>query len=211
MIRRAREFYAEMDQRRSVRQFATDPVSGELIALAIAAASTAPSGAHRQPWRFVAVSDAAIKRRLRFGAEQEEREFYEGARAAAEWHEALEPLGTRWEKSFLEIAPWVVVVFAELQQVTADGSTRRNYYVKESVGLACGLFVAAVHRMGLATLTYTPSRMQFLTALLGRPKGEKPYLVLPVGYPAVDAEVPNLRRKPLAEVATWLPPHQTLG
>ncbi|MBI5383371.1 MAG: nitroreductase family protein [Verrucomicrobia bacterium] len=205
MLQRAREFHALIEQRRSVRQFAPDPVPRELIELAIATASTAPSGAHRQPWRFVAVDDAATKRAIRLAAEAEERRFYEGGRAPAEWIEALGPLGTRWEKPYLEVAPWLVVVFAEQHGVAANGASIQNYYVKESVGIACGFFIAAVHRMGLATLPHTPSPMGFLSEILRRPPNEKPYVLFPVGYPALDAEVPNLRRKSLAEVAVWNP------
>ncbi len=206
MLRRARELYARMDRRRSVRDFAPDPVPRELVELAIRAASTAPSGAHRQPWRFVAVSDPAIKRRIRRAAEEEERRNYEGGRFPPEWLEALAPLGTDWRKPHLETAPWLVVVFEELYGVTPDGAKRKNYYVKESVGIACGLFIAALHEMGLATLTHTPSPMRFLAKILGRPANERPYILFPIGHPAVDAEVPDLTRKPLSEVAVWDPP-----
>jgi nitroreductase len=203
MLGRARQFFVSMDQRRSVRQFAADPVPRELIELAIATASTAPSGAHRQPWRFVVVGDPQTKRRIRLAAEAEERQFYQGGRAPGEWLQALAPLGTNWEKPFLEIAPWLVVVFAEMHGVNADGSQRQNYYVKKSVGIACGFFIAAIHHMGLATLPHTPSPMQFLSEILGRPPNEKPYVLCPVGYPAADAQVPDLRRKTLDEVAIW--------
>jgi nitroreductase len=205
MLRRAREFHDAMNQRRSVRAFAPDAVSRELIELAIATASTAPSGAHRQPWRFVAVSEPAIKRQIRLAAEAEERRFYEGGRATEEWLEALEPLGTGWQKPFLEIAPWLVVVFAEMHGIGPDGQSVPNYYVKESVGIACGLFIAAIHRMGLATLPHTPSPMQFLSRILGRPDHEKPFVLFPVGRPAADARVPDLRRKTLDQVAVWNP------
>jgi nitroreductase len=206
MLGRAREFLASMDQRRSVRQFAPDPVPRELIELAIATASTAPSGAHRQPWRFVVVGDPQTQRRIRRAAEAEERQFYQGGRAPEEWLEALTPLGTGWEKPFLEIAPWLVVVFAEMHGLAPDGIHRQNYYVKESVGIACGFFIAAIHQMGLVTLPHTPSPMQFLSEILGRPPNEKPYVLFPVGYPATDAQVPELRRKTLEEVAIWNPP-----
>jgi iodotyrosine deiodinase len=205
MFRRAEEFFAEMQQRRSVRDFSAEPVPRELIELAIRTASTAPSGAHRQPWRFVAVDDPAIKRAIRDAAEREERANYEGGRFPAEWLQALQPLGTTWEKPHLETAPWLVVVFEELYGVDAAGGKRKNYYVKESVGIACGLFITALHHMGLATLTHTPSPMRFLSDILGRPANEKPYILFPVGYPAADAQVPNLRRKRLAEVALWNP------
>jgi nitroreductase len=200
---RALAFYEEMDHRRSVRDFAPDPVPRRWIELAIRTASTAPSGAHRQPWRFVAVEDAALKRRIREAAEREERISYVGGRMPPEWLEALRPLGTDWHKPFLEIAPWLVVVFAELHGVDEQGAKRKNYYVKESVGIACGLFVAALHRMGLATLTHTPSPMGFLNEVLERPPREKPFVLFPVGFPAPDATVPALVRKPLDEVAVF--------
>jgi iodotyrosine deiodinase len=204
MLRRAREFHAEMDRRRSVRLFSPDPVPRELIETAIRTASTAPSGAHRQPWRFVVVGDPALKRKIRVAAEAEEHESYVGGRMPEEWLEALAPLGTTWEKPFLETAPWIVVVFEELYGLDPDGRKRKNYYPKESVGIACGLFIAALHHMGLATLTHTPSPMAFLSRLLGRPANEKPFILFPVGYPAPDAEVPDLRRKGLEEVSVWL-------
>lgn len=205
MRRRAAAFHALMEARRSVRHFAPDPVPRDLVETAIRTASTAPSGAHRQPWRFVAVDDAATKAAIRAAAEEEERTNYEGGRFPEEWLEALAPLGTTWEKPHLTEAPWLVVVFEELWGRRPDGGKRKNYYVKESVGIACGLFVAALHHMGLATLTHTPSPMRFLGELLGRPANEKAYIVFPVGYPAPDAEVPDLARKGLDEVAVWNP------
>jgi len=204
MLRRAQAFYEEMDRRRSVRFFSPDPVPRELIETAIRTASTAPSGAHRQPWRFVVVGDPALKREIRVAAEAEEYESYAGGRMPGEWLEALAPLGTTWEKPFLETAPWIVVVFEELYGLDPDGRKRKNYYPKESVGIACGLLIAALHHMGLATLTHTPSPMAFLSRLLGRPANEKPFILFPVGYPAPDAEVPGLRRKGLEEVSVWL-------
>lgn len=204
MERRAKEFYELMDSRRSIRDFTDDPVPRELIETAIRTASTAPSGAHRQPWHFVAVSDPEIKRRIRVAAEEEEKKSYE-ERMPDDWLEALEPLGTTWRKPFLETVPWIVVVFEELYGFDDDGEKRKNYYVPQSVGLACGLFIASLHHMGLATLTHTPSPMRFLSEILGRPKNEKPYILFPVGYPAPDAEVPDLRRKSLDEVAIWNP------
>jgi len=202
MLQRARAFYALVNQRRSVRHFAPDPVPRELIELAIAAASTAPSGAHHQPWRFVAVSDPSIKRRIRMEAEAEEKASYLG-RMSPEWLEALAPLGTDWHKPYLETVPWIVVAFEEVYGLSAEGRVRKNYYVKESVGIACGLFVTALHVMGLATLTHTPSPMAFLSRILDRPENERPYILFPIGYPAADAEVPSLRRKALDEVAVW--------
>jgi iodotyrosine deiodinase len=205
MLQRARALYAALSCRRSVRHFAAESVPRELIELAIQTASTAPSGAHRQPWRFVAVSDANVKRQIRLAAEAEERISYEGGRMPPEWREALAPLGTDWRKPFLETAPWLVVVFEEIHRLGPDGKHVKNYYVKESVGIACGLFVVAIHHMGLATLTHTPSPMGFLRRILGRPENERPYVLFPVGYPAPDAVVPDLRRKSLAEVAVWDP------
>ena len=202
-LERGRAFFEEMDRRRSCRFFSDQPVPREAIELAIRTASTAPSGAHRQPWRFVAVSDPAIKREIRIAAEHEEKISYEGGRMPPEWLEALAPLGTDWHKPYLETVPWLVVVFEEVHGVTPDGTARKNYYVKESVGIACGLFVAALHRMGLSTLTHTPSPMGFLSKILERPKNEKPFILFPVGYPAPDATVPDLRRKSLDEVAVW--------
>lgn len=204
MLRRAREHYEEMERRRSVRLFSPDPVPRELIETAIRTASTAPSGAHRQPWRFVVVGDPAVKREIRAAAETEERESYLGGRMPPEWLEALAPLGTGWEKPYLEIVPWLVVVFEELYELLPDGRKRKNYYPKESVGIACGFFIAALHRMGLATLTHTPSPMGFLSRILNRPPNEKPFILFPVGYPAPDAEVPDLRRKGLDQVSIWL-------
>lgn len=203
MLRRGKDFHTELDRRRSVREFSPDPVPRELIELAIRAASTAPSGAHRQPWKFVAIGDPALKREIRVAAEAEEHESYVGGRMPPDWLEALAPLGTNWEKPYLEVVPWIVVVFEELYGVEPDGRKRKNYYPKESVGIACGLFIAALHRMGLATLTHTPSPMAFLSRILERPVNEKPFILFPVGYPAPDAEVPDIRRKGLEEVAVW--------
>ena len=204
MERRARSFYEQMDERRSVRDFSAEPVPRELIELAIQTASTAPSGAHRQPWRFVVVGDPDIKRKIRIAAEAEEKKSYE-ERMPEEWLDALRPLGTDWQKPFLETVPWIVVAFEELYGFDEDGNKRKNYYVRESTGLACGLFIAALHNMGLATLTHTPSPMAFLRDILGRPKNERPYILFPVGYPAEGAQVPDLRRKSLDEVALWNP------
>ncbi len=202
MLGRGRDFLDLMTARRSVRKFSAEPVSRDLIEIAIRTASTAPSGANRQPWRFVAISDPALKRSIREAAEAEEREFYE-KRATAEWLADLAPLGTDWRKPFLETAPWIVVVFAESYGVDEQGSKHKNYYVQESVGLACGLFIASLHCMGLATLTHTPSPMGFLSRILQRPSNERPFILFPVGYPASDATVPDIGRKELGEVAVW--------
>jgi nitroreductase len=205
MRARAEQFQRLMERRRSVRDFAPDPVPRELIERAIMTASTAPSGAHRQPWRFVCVSEPATKRAIRVAAEKEERESYEGGRMPPDWLEALAPLGTDWEKPYLETVPWIVVLFEEVHGHDEDGGVRKNYYVKESVGIAAGLFIAALHNMGLATLTHTPSPMKFLSRILGRPANERPFVLFPIGYPADGAVVPDLRRKELAEVAVWNP------
>ena len=204
MERRAREFFAEMDARRSVREFSDRPVPRRLIEHAIRTAATAPSGAHRQPWTFVAVSDAALKKQIRIAAEKEEHHSYEGGRMPEDWREALAPLGTDWQKPYLETVPWIVVVFEQVHGVDDTGAQRKHYYVKESVGIACGLFITALHHMGLATLTHTPSPMRFLTDMLGRPANERPYILFPIGYPATGALVPELQRKPLDQVAVWL-------
>lgn len=200
--RRAEATFRAFEARRSVREFSADPVPRSWIEWAIRAASTAPSGAHRQPWRFVAVGDPALKRRIRLAAEEEERRSYEG-RMPEEWLEALRPLGTDWRKPFLEVVPWIVVVFEEVWGVDPDGGRRKNYYMKESCGIACGLFIAAIHTIGLATLPHTPSPMGFLREILGRPENERPFILFPVGYPAPGCRVPDLRRKSLAEVAQF--------
>jgi nitroreductase len=153
----------------------------------------------------VAVDDPELKRRIRIAAEAEERESYEGGRMPDEWLAALAPLGTTWQKPFLETVPWIVVVFEEVHGWDPAGNPRKNYYVRESVGIACGLFITALHHMGLATLTHTPSPMAFLNQILGRPRNERPYILFPIGYPAPDARVPALRRKSLAEIALWNP------
>ncbi len=214
MVARARAFLAEMDARRSVRDFSDRPVPRALVEAAIRTAATAPSGAHMQPWTFVAVSDPDVKRRVRAAAEAEERLSYgtpatadaPGApgRMSAEWQQALAPIGTTAEKPFLETAPWLVVLFAQRTGRDADGRTVKHYYVPESCGIAAGLFVAALHHAGLATLTHTPSPMRFLSEILGRPPNEVPFVLFPVGYPAADARVPDLDRKPLGDVAVWI-------
>lgn len=204
-LARGRAFHEEMDRRRSCRFYSTEDVPREAIELAIKTASTAPSGAHRQPWTFVVVRSAELKARIRSAAEKEEYEFYEGGRAPDDWLEALAPLGTGWEKPFLTEAPWIVVVFEQLYALDEEGERVKHYYTKESVGIACGLFIAALHRMGLVTLTHTPSPMKFLGEVLGRPKNERPYILFPVGYPAEGATVPELERKSLRQVSAWDP------
>ncbi|MGI9196216.1 MAG: nitroreductase family protein [Candidatus Nanopelagicales bacterium] len=194
-----RDFLALMDARRSVRDFSDAPVPLEMIEIAVATANTAPSGAHQQPWTFVAVSDPGIKHRIRLAAEEEERENYEGGRLPDAWRQAIAPLGTTSDKAFLDAVPWIVVAFAQKSTPQPDGTLRKNYYVNESVGIACGLFIASLHAMGLATLTHTPNPMAFLTEILGRPATERPYILFPVGYPAAGCHVPDLQRKSLSE------------
>ena len=203
MLRRGREFYDFMNRRRSVRVFSARPVPRALIEHAILTANTAPSGAHRQPWFFVAVEEAELKKQIRIAAEKEERESYEGGRMPEEWRAALAPLGTDWHKPFLEIAPWLVVCFKQSYGIEANGEKVTNYYVNESVGIACGMFITAIHHMGLVTLTHTPSPMGFLSKLLRRPENEKPYMLFPVGYPAEGVEVPDIKRKSLEEIVQW--------
>ena len=202
MRRRARQFHELMNRRRSVRMLSDEPVPIDLIEMAIRAASTAPSGAHHQPWQFVVVGDPAVKRRIREAAEAEERTNYENGRINDEWRRELAPLGTDWHKEFVEIAPWIVVLFEERYGVTDDGGRRHHYYVKESCGIAAGIFITALHHMGLATLTHTPSPMAFLTKLLSRPDNERPFVLFPIGYPEPGCLVPDLERKPLDRVMT---------
>jgi nitroreductase len=201
--RRAVQFYELMRRRRTVREFSPDPAPFELIEMAIMTAGVAPSGANQQPWRFVVVSDPEIKRRIRLAAEEEERENY-GGRFPDEWLRALAPLGTDWHKEFLEVAPYLIVVFKidyDIERLP-DGSERKikHYYVNESVGIASGILLAALHNAGLATLTHTPNPMGFLNEILKRPKNEKPYLLVPAGYPADGVKVPNITKKPLNEI-----------
>ena len=204
-LERAREFLVLMQRRRSVRAFSSEPVSLELISLAIEAAGSAPSGANQQPWKFVVVSDSGTKHKIRLAAEEEERANYE-RRFPDEWKEVLAPLGTDWHKEFLEIAPYLIVVFKVDYGMSPspvnDGTMVRSkhYYVNESVGIAVGLLLAALHNAGLATLTHTPSPMGFLAEILGRPKNEKPYLLIPVGYPSEGATVPNITKKSLEDI-----------
>lgn len=200
-VRASQEFLARIRQRRTVRCFSADPVPARIIENAILAAGSAPSGANQQPWRFVMVGDPDVKRQIRLAAEEEERENYEN-RFPEEWLEALAPLGTDWHKEFLEIAPWLIVVFRiDYGFDAADPSRKiKHYYVQESVGIACGFLLAALHFSGLATLTHTPSPMGFLTRVLDRPANERPFLLIPAGYPAADATVPDIRKKDLDEI-----------
>ena len=202
-VRRAREFEATMKRRRTVRHFSPEPVPAGVVDAAIATAASAPSGANMQPWRFVVVRDPAIKHEIRVAAEAEERESYEH-RMPGDWLSALAHLGTDWHKEFLEIAPLLIVVFRVDYRIDVDSEGRelhvKHYYVTESVGLASGFLLAALHVAGLATLTHTPSPMGFLSTILERPKNEKPFLLIPVGYPAPDAEVPTITKKAIHEV-----------
>lgn len=202
---RATQFAAHVARRRTVRDFAPDDVPRSVIERCLAAAGTAPSGAHQQPWHFVAIGrDPALRQRIRAAAEEEEREFYE-TRAPQAWLDALAPLGTDAQKPFLEVAPWLIAIFVRAHGVAPDGGVVKHYYATESVGIATGILITAVHDAGLASLTHTPSPMGFLNTLLGRPASERPFLLLVVGYPAVDAQVPDITRQPLDVIATFLP------
>jgi nitroreductase len=203
MQQRAASFRAEMQRRRTVRYFSNRPVAREIIEACLLAAGSAPSGANLQPWHFVVVTDPEIKRKIRAGAEEEEREFYNG-RATQEWLDDLATLGTDEHKPFLEIAPYLIVIFAESYRILPEGRQGKNYYVAESVGIATGMLVAAIHHAGLVSLTHTPSPMGFLNDVLGRPKNEKPFLILVVGYPADDAVVPVIGKKTLEEIAEFV-------
>ena len=203
MKRRAADFYEAVKTRRSVREFSAQPVPKEVIEHCLLAAGTAPNGANLQPWHFVAVSNREVKKQIREAAEAEEREFYE-RRAPDEWLDALEPLGTDAHKPFLETAPYLIAVFAQRYGLDAEDNKVKHYYVSESVGIACGILVTALHHAGLACLTHTPSPMGFLGEILGRPKNEQPYLLLVVGYPAEGAQVPEIEKKPLRELVTFL-------
>jgi iodotyrosine deiodinase len=204
LLERAMAFHLSMARRRTVRDYSDRPVPRAVIEYAVATAGTAPSGANLQPWHFVAVGreDHVLRRHIREAAETEEREFYTH-RAPKEWLQALAPLGTDWRKPFLEIAPWLIAIFVKPHGINADGSVLKHYYAVESVGIATGLLIAALHQAGLATLTHTPSPMGFLNTLLDRPPTERPFLLLVVGHPSNDAHVPDIARKPVAEIVTW--------
>ncbi len=203
MRRRLQDFYEAVRSRRSVRDFSDRPVPRDLIETALEAAGTAPSGANLQPWHFVVVGSADAKRRIREAAEAEEREFY-AHRAPEEWLKALEPLGTDTDKPFLETAPWLIAVFLKKFDVREDGSKVKHYYPAESTGLATGILITALHLAGLACLTHTPSPMGFLNEILGRPKNERPFLLLVTGYPAEGATVPDISRKSLGEYVSFV-------
>ncbi|RMG25072.1 MAG: nitroreductase family protein [Methanobacteriota archaeon] len=197
--KRAEEFYELMRTRRSVRFFSNEPVPEETIQYLVATAARAPSGANKQPWTFVVVKDPKVKREIRIAAEQEEKISYE-TRMTEEWLADLAPLGTDWHKPFLETAPYLIIPFKQLYGIDSTGKKRKHYYVNESIGIAIGMLIAAIHYCGLVTLTHTPSPMNFLRKILKRPENERPVVVLPVGYPAEDATVPNLQKKALDEV-----------
>lgn len=203
MEQRAAEFYQEIRRRRTVREFSDRPVSRAIIEDCLRAAGTAPNGANQQPWHFVAVSDPEMKRQIRRAAEAEEHEFYT-RRAPDEWKEALVPFATNEHKPYLDIAPYLIAIFAQPYALTPEGERIKHYYVPESVGIATGFLIAALHHAGLATLTHTPSPMGFLNELLHRPSHERPFLLLVVGYPAEDAKVPEITKKPLDEIATFV-------
>jgi nitroreductase len=204
MLQRAQEFRNLMQSRRTVRDFDSRPVARALIEACIAAAGTAPSGANQQPWHFVAVSDPDVKRRIRIAAEAEEREFYQ-RRAPEEWLDALKPIGTDWRKPYLETAPWLIAIFVQKWGRGEDGGKVKHYYPAESVGIATGMLITALHLAGLATLTHTPSPMGFLNEILGRPAdAERPFLLLVVGHPAPGTRVPAIERKPLSAISAWV-------
>ena len=203
MRERVEAFYDNIDRRRTVREFSDRPVPRDIIETALKAGNTAPSGANLQPWHFAVVSGAETKRKIREAAEVEEREFYEH-RASEEWLDALAPLGTDSDKPFLETAPYLIAVFLQKFGYLEDGRKVKHYYPTESTGIASGMLITALHTAGLATLTHTPSPMKFLNEILGRPKTERPFLLLVVGYPADDAEVPDIKRKTLDEFASFI-------
>ncbi|NVK28766.1 MAG: nitroreductase family protein [Flavobacteriia bacterium] len=202
LSKRVSDHYLMMDKRRSVRNISDKPVAKDVIENLIRIASSAPSGAHKQPWHFVAVSDAELKSKIRDAAEEEEKSFYE-SRAPQEWLDDLAPLGTDWKKEFLTKSPWLIIVFKKVYDNHPEGR-KKNYYVQESVGIACGFLLQAIHEAGLVSLTHTPSPMNFLSEILERPENEKPFLLIPVGYPEIGAEVPDIKRKDLSEVCTFV-------
>lgn len=202
MIRRSKEYHQWLDKRRSIRDISDKPVPREVIENLIMAASTAPSGAHKQPWTFCVVSNPEIKKQIRIAAEKEEHESYNN-RMSDEWLEDLKPLQTDWQKPFLETAPYLIIIFKKAYDVDAEGKKHNNYYVNESVGLAAGFLLTAIHHAGLVALTHTPSPMNFLSKILNRPENERPVLLIPVGYPAEETYVPDLKRKALEEVSVF--------
>jgi iodotyrosine deiodinase len=204
MLARARDFRALMKSRRTVRDFSGKPVPRRIIEDAVMTAAGAPSGANQQPWTFVCISDTEVKSKIRAAAEEEEREFYKGGKTPDEWLDALAPLGTDEHKPFLDVAPWLIVIFGQRYGLAPDGSHIKHYYVPESVGIAMGFLIASLHNAGLATLTHTPSPMGFLNEICARPANEKPYVLLVAGYPADNCEVPVITKKKLEEVSAWI-------
>ncbi|WP_367757679.1 nitroreductase family protein [Flavobacterium sp. WC2430] len=202
ILERAKYFYEFMDTRRSVREFSNFPVAREVIENIIKTASTAPSGAHKQPWTFCVVENPEIKKQIRIAAEEEELQSYE-SRMSSEWLDDLKPLGTDWHKPFLETAPYIIIVFRRIYEFDDEEKKKNNYYVQESVGLACGFLLAAIHDAGLVSLTHTPSPMNFITKILNRPENEKPFLLIPVGYPAEECWVPDIKRKELEDICVF--------
>ncbi|WNB17495.1 nitroreductase family protein [Marivirga arenosa] len=201
LIKKSQNYYELMNKRRSIREFSDQSIPKEVIENIVKTASTAPSGAHKQPWTFCIISNSDIKKKIRDAAEKEEYESYKN-RMSDQWLKDLEPIGTDWEKPFLETVPYIIVVFKKIYD-EEEGQKKTNYYVNESVGIACGFLISAIHNAGLATLTHTPSPMNFLSEILERPKNERPYLLLPVGYPADECYVPKLDRKPLEKIAKF--------
>jgi iodotyrosine deiodinase len=202
LLERSKSFYNFMDNRRSVREFSNRMVPREVIDNLIRTASTAPSGAHKQPWTFCVVSNPEVKKQIRIAAEEEELESYE-SRMSSDWLEDLKPLGTDWHKPFLETAPYLIIVFRRIYEFGAEGKKKNNYYVQESVGLATGFLLAAIHNAGLVALTHTPSPMNFISKILSRPENEKPFLLIPVGYPAHECWVPDIKRKELEAICVF--------
>ena len=203
MENRSRHFFERMDKRRTVRDFSDKQIPEKIIETLILSASTAPSGAHKQPWTFCVVKNPEIKKHIRIAAEKEEKESYE-SRMTDEWLKDLQPIGTDWHKPFLETAPYLIVVFKRSYELENNNHKHQNYYVTESCGIACGFLLAAIHDAGLVALTHTPSPMNFLTKILNRPENEKPFLLIPVGYPADECWVPDLKRKNISEICVWI-------
>ncbi len=202
MLKRSKDFFEWMDTRRTVRDFSDRPIPLEVIQNIIRTASTAPSGAHKQPWTFCVVKDAAVKKEIRLAAEKEEQESY-NSRMSSEWLEDLKPLQTDWQKPFLETAPCLIIVFKRVYDILPNGAKRNNYYVNESVGITCGFLLAAIHHAGLVALTHTPSPMNFVSKILNRPENERPFLLIPIGYEAIETYVPKLERKKLDDVIVY--------
>lgn len=201
-VQRSQEFYQNMSKRRSIRFFSKQDVPRETIENLVKCAGTAPSGAHKQPWHFCCIADPKVKKEIRLAAEKEEYESYT-SRMSPQWLEDLKPIGTDWNKPFLEDAPWLIVVFKKVFDHHENGQKTTNYYVNESVGIACGVLISAIHQAGLVTLTHTPSPMNFVSKILKRPENERPFLVLPVGYPDNEATVPDFQRKELFEISSF--------